>query len=248
MWLIIGVSGATCSGKSSLAHSLEQSLPGSILICQDDFFLPEDDKRHIIIPTLRHNNWEIMSSLDMDKMHDRVNDIISDKSYKTISLETLKKIAADITNIPEGIAKRNGNYEESSAVAVTDKTVKMNGDCCGTRNKEDTTPGVKILIIEGFLIFNDKILADLCEMKYFLTLDRHECWARRSARTYNPPDVPGYFDLCVWPEYVKHRDQVFEEVHNIDIIDGTKSRSIILNHVLKHIVKKAEEIIEKHHK
>ncbi|KAJ9582284.1 hypothetical protein L9F63_003413 [Diploptera punctata] len=247
MWLIIGISGATCSGKSSLAHSLQEILQGSTLICQDDFFLPEDSEKHTLIPNLKHNNWEIMSSLDMEKMHKTVNNILSSKSVKTTSLQTLEKIANEISsnNSEKGteITKRTGDHRERFGTS-TDTMAKINGEYSNTGKRENVEAfQMNILIIEGFLIFNDKKLADLCQMKYFLTLEREECWTRRNSRTYNPPDVPGYFDQCVWPEYVKHRDQVFQQVSDINIIDGTKTRSTILNEVLLDIVRRAKVII-----
>ncbi|KDR12668.1 Nicotinamide riboside kinase 1, partial [Zootermopsis nevadensis] len=188
MWLIIGVSGATCSGKSILATSLQKELPGSSLICQDDFFLPVDSELHTTIPALNHINWEIISSLDMERMH--------------AVTENLLVSGIKITN--------------------------------GCDDKQ--TSGVSILIIEGFLIFNDKKLADLCHRKYFLTLTKEQCWARRHIRTYDPPDVPGYFDQCVWPEYEKHRDQVFKEVPNVILIDGNRDKTSIMRQVLLETV------------
>ena len=32
-----------------------------------------------------------------------------------------------------------------------------------------------------------------------------------SARHYDPPDVPGYFDAVVWPEHLKHLDAIQEQ-------------------------------------
>ncbi|CAG2117607.1 unnamed protein product, partial [Medioppia subpectinata] len=56
-----------------------------------------------------------------------------------------------------------------------------------------------ILILEGHLILNNKQMSDLCDKKFFLTLDKNSCVCRRNARTYLPPDPIGYFEVCVWP-------------------------------------------------
>ncbi|PSN29756.1 Nicotinamide riboside kinase 1 [Blattella germanica] len=262
MWLIIGVSGATCSGKSTLARSLKDILPGSEFICQDDFFLPEDSERHTFIPALKHNNWEIMSSLDMDKMHKTVDNILSSGNPSSIiSFQTLETITTNITGKDKALQKTSSPSPELVNVPGSECKTKANGEIsarskCETKvngaphglnelQSSKSTPGVNILIIEGFIIFNDKKLADLCQMKYFLTLSKEECWARRSVRTYNPPDVPGYFDVCVWPEYVKHRDQVFKEVSGVNVIDGTLDKTSILNQVLIDIVNTARQIISK---
>lgn len=54
----------------------------------------------------------------------------------------------------------------------------------------DTTKFQKIpvLIIEGFIIFESPFLFDLCDVRFFLTLDESECRNRRTIRQYNPPD------------------------------------------------------------
>lgn len=33
------------------------------------------------------------------------------------------------------------------------------------------------------------------------------CNRRRDQRSYDPPDLPGYFEEIVWPVYVKHQKQ-----------------------------------------
>ena len=40
--LVVGVSGATCSGKSTLSRLISQSLPGGKYLNQDDFYFKED--------------------------------------------------------------------------------------------------------------------------------------------------------------------------------------------------------------
>lgn len=44
-----------------------------------------------------------------------------------------------------------------------------------------------------------------------------------SERTYEPPDPPGYFELCVYPEYLQHMSFVKEHVRDVVYIDGTES-------------------------
>lgn len=170
-YLIVGISGATCSGKSSITTNLQKKFKNSIMMKQDDYFLPQNDSRHILIPELNHFNWEILSSLDMKKMHDDV----------------LKFI----------------NFEE-----------------CEVNNVK------RLLIIEGFSIFNYKPIAQLCNCKYFIEISKELCWSRRKIRSYDPPDVPGYFDKVVWPEYLRHKSEVVSDADfykTIKILDGNKS-------------------------
>lgn len=169
-WLVIGISGATGSGKSTLASRIHDNFLKSVIVRQDDYFLPSDDPRHIRIPELNHLNWDLITSLDMQKMHSDVIKILQSRENNVNSKKT-------------------------------------------------------ILILDGFLLFQHKGITDLCDRKYFLTLTKEQCWERRKNRTYDPPDVPGYFDKVVWPEYVKYKNEIVQNSklrETITFIDGSK--------------------------
>ncbi|XP_051174682.1 nicotinamide riboside kinase 1 [Leptopilina boulardi] len=186
-WLVIGISGATCSGKTTIAQKLHKDLKNSILIQQDTYFHDVDDPRHIWIEELNHINFDIISSLDMKKMYSDIRKILDEKPL--------------FNNV------------------VSPKNEK------------------KILIIEGFLIFDYKPILDLCNLKYFLTLEKEECYNRRKLRVYEPPDVPGYFEKVVWPEYVNHLKVIMnnkELMKSIKFYDGFSQEDVI-KHIYKHI-------------
>ncbi len=63
---------------------------------------------------------------------------------------------------------------------------------------------IPILILEGFTIYESEELFKSCDARFFLTLDEETCRRRRSLRNFDPPDGPGYFDYCIWPEYQRH--------------------------------------------
>lgn len=93
---VVALCGVTCSGKTSIAKLLadryrkmngssnpsnetahnnnsisDAKFKGDICvktIFMDDYFLPESDTRHILVPELNHINWELMTSLDIEKM------------------------------------------------------------------------------------------------------------------------------------------------------------------------------------
>ncbi|XP_029661711.1 nicotinamide riboside kinase 1 [Formica exsecta] len=183
-WFVIGISGATCSGKSTLANKILDNFPKSVMVRQDDYFLPSDDPRHIMIQELNHLNWDLITSLDMQRMH---SDII--------------KILHSHENDAVGLKKR-------------------------------------VLILDGFLLFRHKDTTDLCDRKYFLTLTKEQCWERRKNRIYEPPDVPGYFDKVVWPEYIKYKNEIIKkkELHGtITFIDGSKDMEQIYEMVSQEI-------------
>ncbi|KAL6267205.1 hypothetical protein P5V15_000282 [Pogonomyrmex californicus] len=181
--IVIGISGATCSGKSTLANKIHNDYPTSIMVRQDDYFLPPDDPRHVKIEELNHMNWELITSLDMQKMY------------------------SDVVRI---FASRRENASDSKI----------------------------LLILDGFLLFKHKAITNLCNCKYFLTLTKERCWDRRKNRIYDPPDVPGYFDKVVWPEYVKYENEVRqnEELYKtVTFIDGSKDLEEVYEIVSKDI-------------
>lgn len=80
-WLIVGVTGVTCSGKSTLAKSIvdyiiakKVEFPGNVtigtvkLMKQDDYFYPKTSAEHTWIPEFNYINREILSALNMTKM------------------------------------------------------------------------------------------------------------------------------------------------------------------------------------
>ena len=71
--------------------------------------------------------------------------------------------------------------------------------------KLQTTP---ILIIEGIIVLNDPKIFNMCDLKFFITIDKDVCWNRRKNRVWDPEgscweESPGYFEDIAWPDYVK---------------------------------------------
>ncbi|XP_050036218.1 nicotinamide riboside kinase 1 [Dermacentor andersoni] len=97
--------------------------------------------------------------------------------------------------------------------------------------------GQKLMIIDGHIIFNHPRLAKLFDKRYFLTLTREECYARRLTRTYEPPDVPGYFEKVVWPMYLKNLQEVKDTQPDITYLDGTEDMDILHKKVLEDLQK-----------
>lgn len=197
-WIVVGISGATCSGKSTLAHKLHATFHQSVIICQDDYFFPLDSPSHVKVEALGHLNWEIMTALDMSTMRSDVHKILSQDPSCVVLPPKAKRSEEKISQIG---MQRNSPF---------------------------------LLILEGFLLFNDQTLSNLCDLRYYLTLTRDQCWDRRRVRVYDPPDVPGYFDLVVWPEYLKNCDEVLSQ-GNTQVIDGMNQTEAIAQDVMKDI-------------
>jgi hypothetical protein len=67
--IVIGVSGITCGGKTTITKLLQRAFPWSKIIHQDNYFYDDDSDKHVRLPEAEnHVNYEIDGSMDMDKM------------------------------------------------------------------------------------------------------------------------------------------------------------------------------------
>jgi len=67
--IVIGLSGVTNSGKTTVSNKLKTTLPNIKVFNMDDYFLAEEDPRHLPLPQFNnYANWEIESAVDFDKL------------------------------------------------------------------------------------------------------------------------------------------------------------------------------------
>lgn len=188
-WLIIGLSGVTCGGKTTLAAELNKLFPKSRVINQDEYFLPVTDPRHTKVEGLNAINFELLTSLDMEKMLEDIKSIVGDRLIPNIN--------------------RKKYLAEYCAATMSRAELQR------LANQKMKTSSMNILIVEGFSILNFKPIEELCDLKYYFTLTKEECYKRRLTRVYEPPDCPGYFEACVWPEHVKQLEYVEKYVPHV---------------------------------
>lgn len=198
-WLIVGISGITCGGKTTLSTSLYEyfsdpenknclsdtvSIGAVKIMNQDAYFYPEDHPNHEWIDFINHVNFDVIGALDMNQM---------------------------CTDLNTELGKRFQLY-----------------------NKSKVTSTVNIMLIDGFTIFNHSVMNRICQLKFHIHLPYEKCYERRVKRTYDPPDVLGYFELCVWPMY----EQNFNEIKNKDdimLLNGETTQEKLFSHVFNRI-------------
>lgn len=201
-WLIVGISGVTCGGKTTLSQSLyeylsdpsnaatfkENVIIGQVrLVNQDDYFLPEDYSGHEWIDSISHINFDVLGALDMTKMCTDLNAILG---------------------------KRFHFY---------------------SKRPSGTVPQVvNILLIDGFLIFNHSVTNRICQLKFHLHLPYEKCYQRRTARVYDPPDVTGYFEVCVWPMYEQHFNEL-KSKEDIILLNGDATKEKCFAYALNRV-------------
>lgn len=198
-WLIVGISGITCGGKTTLSQSLydylrdpdnKNCLSDAVSIGtvkqmnQDTYFYPEDHPNHEWIDFINHVNYDIIGALDMSQM---------------------------CTDLNTELGKRFTLYSKSKSMMV-----------------------VNIMLIDGFAIFNHSVINRICQLKFHIHLPYEKCYERRIRRIYDPPDVLGYFELCVWPMY----EQNFSEIKNkedILLLNGDTTQEKLFSYVFNCI-------------
>lgn len=205
-WLVIGVSGVTCSGKTTLASSLYQHFRTMMgteikvgielnrveIINQDVYFREVDDPNHQKIEVLKHLNWEIIEALDMDRMTKDVMEVLG----KNFRLYNTRSSALLSSNHNENLFH---NHYTGIHPNLNTRPYLRNGELTLDNDHPCTCKIVRhnnllnILIIEGFLIFNHPVTFDLCNVKYHLHIPYEVCEKRRRSRVYDPPDVPCKF-------------------------------------------------------
>lgn len=216
-WFVIGISGVSCAGKTTLAKSLydflleykkgghrmsgqfEGIVPelrfsiGTVdLIHQDDYFYPENSAQHKRVEVLNHINWELISALDSKRMCGDIEQILSrDLSF---------------TN------------EEAQDILMAEQNTVVN-----------------FLIIEGFILFEDHFINALCNIKFHMHLSYEKCFARRKQRVYTPPDVVGYYEMCVWPLYEKYFRDRIKDRKEIRLLNADLTPERCFNFVLNTI-------------
>uniref|UniRef100_A0A8D8Y8H0 Nicotinamide riboside kinase 1 n=1 Tax=Cacopsylla melanoneura TaxID=428564 RepID=A0A8D8Y8H0_9HEMI len=182
--LIVGLSGVTNGGKTTLSNKLAAHYPPGVveILLLDDYFWTDTNKLDYL-QEVKHWDFDKMGALNFD-----------------------------------------GFYRD--VLAKIDKL---------TTSPNSSPP--HILILDGFLLFNEPRLLAVCHLRYDFSLPYEVAKHRRETRFYDPPDVPGYFEAVAWPAYLKHsRDiEALKRQEGIVTIDGTEEGEKIFCRVLNDV-------------
>lgn len=207
--IVIGISGITGGGKTTLATALHQHLSDRnnsnafdgihinqvALIHQDKYFWIRSSPNHTWIKEINYINREILSAMDMDKFAGDVSEMV--QQLTDDNPETTKQIDTNCSRI-----------------------------------------SVNILIIEGFLIYNDERINRFCGLRLHLYLSSDVGFQRRLLRTFkhHNPQPKWYWDNFAWPLYRKYLDEVPNKSELI-LINGEDSVDSIFNEAHNTITK-----------
>ena len=194
--ILIGISGPSCSGKTTLSRSLKLILPSAYVLHEDDFY-----KTDSAIPVKDGvQDWDCADSIDLPQFSN-----ILRKFKNTGLIDTKYAHKGD-----EGIEP----FEQKELQSIIASYRSILSDIIKQHHSTR-----KIAIIEGFLLFSEEMrdIRNMLDIKIFLQLDLQTIKERRQARKGYVTiegfweDPPDYVEDIVWPNYVKDHSFLFED-------------------------------------
>ncbi|ORZ06453.1 P-loop containing nucleoside triphosphate hydrolase protein [Absidia repens] len=187
--ITVGISGASCSGKTTITRVLQQLVKQSIIIYQDDYFRP--DQLVPIDPTTQLANWDCPEALDFDRF--------------ASTIQYVQQHGC----LPAGYHSNEvSNTHDGSTLVTNDQLAQWKHQLV---NDDDNTLW---LFVDGFMLLSDPKVTDLLDHKVFVTASYDTLKQRRQDRQgYHTlegywVDPPGYFDAIVWPEFLRAHQHV----------------------------------------
>lgn len=142
--VVIGVSGGSASGKTTVANRLKEVCHDSVeLLSHDFYYIPHDD---LTMEERAKVNYDHPNAFDTERL------------------------VEDIRSLKQGKAIERPVYSYTKHTRL-DETVTVNP--------------AKVIIVEGFLIFENSDLRDLLDIKVFVDADADERLIRRIIRDVN---------------------------------------------------------------
>ncbi|ODN04694.1 Nicotinamide riboside kinase 1 [Orchesella cincta] len=214
--LVVGISGASCTGKTTLTKLLRASFPWSSVIHQDAYYHPNDPKYHVYLPDVKHFNWDLKSAIDFSKMEKDLQTVLS-RSGESKQQNELH-IDEQLLHFPNDKFVKKHQPNENEVKYLSSRFSR-----------------IPLTILEGHIVFSHPDFFRLCNLKYFLTLNQDELFSRRRRRVYDPPNPPGYLEKYVWPAYVSRLEEI-KELPGINYYDAKTVSLLDMYHQIKQSI------------
>jgi len=226
--VLVGVGGATCSGKTTLAKHLQSILPNSFILHQDDFAPPEE-----LIPIHPVHNvpdWDApQGAIDWPRLRN--------------FLKSVKENGAIPTE-----HKTHDHLNEQKKIPLTDSAYQAFRSRFQKMEDEQLKKGVRIIwgLVDGFLLYWDKETIDQLDVRFFLRVPHDILRERRRQRFgYHTAegslwqDPPQYWEHIVYPAYIEAHKDMFG---NGDVEHGKLTGERVADLVSIEPVKKGAEL------
>ena len=84
---LIGISGCTNGGKTTLCKNLLSELPNSVYLSQDEFYLERNSQNYEFIEEADSFNFDVITAIDMKKFHFNLSKLLCTEKYKYIFID-----------------------------------------------------------------------------------------------------------------------------------------------------------------
>lgn len=198
---VLGLSGCSSSGKTTLARLLRSVFPHTFILHEDDFYKPEE-----CLPFRNGlRDWDCAASIDMDGLQAALQYI-----HKHGSLPRWLESKEDRNEVgPSGV--------DAAVVERLSADVRQwASQGAGKRALGEDKP---LAILDGFLLFGESVKAGVrtsIDVKILLRGNYAKAKERRERRSGYVTlegfweDPPGYVDTVVWPNYVEEHGFLFD--------------------------------------
>jgi len=209
---ILGLSGPSSSGKTTLARLLRSIFPHTLILHEDDFYRPEEQ-----LPFRNGlRDWDCAAALDIPAMVKALNYIREEGQLPGWLDSKEDKNEVGEHRIPEetirGLKEKVDRWFEG-------------------RGKELIGEEKKLVVLDGFLLFGEsmKEVRECVDIRMMLRAKFAKAKERRENRSGYVTlegfweDPPGYVEKVVWPGYVEEHAFMFERGD----VDGKVDRGVV---------------------
>ncbi|KAI1266327.1 nicotinamide riboside kinase 1 [Xylariaceae sp. FL1019] len=206
--IIVGISGASSSGKTTISRLLRDVFPQTFILHEDDFYRPESE-----LPT-KHGflDWDCAEALNFDDMARALEHIRAEGTFPPFVDSKEDKNSVGTCPVPDSaIAAAKARVEAWLAPGQPGHAVFSSPES-----------SLRMCLFDGFLLYGSEpplkhVTEDLIDIKFLLTVSRQKATQRRDARDGYVTlegfwaDPPGYVDKIVWPNYAESHAWLFED-------------------------------------
>ncbi|KAI0200594.1 nicotinamide riboside kinase 1 [Astrocystis sublimbata] len=205
--IVVGISGPSSSGKTTLARLLRDVFPHTFILHEDDFYRPEEE-----LPTKDGLlDWDCAEAINFDDMERALQHIRTEGTFPPfVDSKEDQNTVGEHTVAPSAISGAKARVAAWLAPGQPGHSALV-------------FPGdVRVCILDGFLLYGRdpplrRITDELLDVKFFLTVSKQKATARREARDGYVTlegfwtDPPGYVEKVVWPNYAESHAWLFED-------------------------------------
>jgi nicotinamide/nicotinate riboside kinase len=199
--LLVGISGPSSSGKTTLSRLLRDIFPPSklFILHLDDFYLTDAD-----IPVKNGvQDWDCIESLNLPALKQ--------------ALQHIKQHG----NSPDWLVSQEDQNSVGEHGVPESEIKRLRHDVSMSLDSKPEWEERRICIVDGFLLFSEgmKEIRELFDLRLFLRTSYETAKRRREARSGYVTlegfwqDPPGYVDDIVWPNYVNDHKFLFKDGH-----------------------------------